>query len=228
MPIFPPKLCMRNQHRPIPLTWQLYQLHESLIYGGNYISTNCYTCPKQNAKIACAEAPHTLQATLGSQLLCDSSHEMWPLPSQAHSKIVVIISVLTVSWRTLPAGDLSYVLRFHTTFSTYGKLRPGMLSFSRKTTVFPWFLPTLELIPTGRSLKLKKINPTLQLFPHSAQIHSLLATTTWTAQIACLASLYSCTVLHCTYLVFVLYKEVSRVHFDGTCAIRAHTRLGWS
>ena len=62
----------------------------------------------------------------------------------------------------------------------------------------------------------------LDFFPPSnsyrtvTQPHSLLATRmTWTTQIACLAGLYTRTVLHCTYLVFVPYKGVSRVHFDG-------------
>ena len=59
------------------------------------------------------------------------------------------------------------------------------------------------------------------------QPHLLLATRmTWMTQIACLAGLYSHTVLHCTYLVLVPYKDVSCVHFDGAHATRAHAGLG--
>ena len=47
-------------------------------------------------------------------------------------------------------------------------------------------------------------------------------------QIACLAGLYSRTVLHCMYLVSVLYKDVSHVHFDGGHATGVHTCLGCS
>ena len=41
-------------------------------------------------------------------------------------------------------------------------------------------------------------------------------------QITCLAVVYSHIVLHFTYLVFVPYKDISRVHFDGrrTCVFR--------
>ena len=41
-------------------------------------------------------------------------------------------------------------------------------------------------------------------------------------QIACLAVVYSRIVLQFTYLVFVPYKDISRVHFDGrrTCVFR--------
>ena len=60
------------------------------------------------------------------------------------------------------------------------------------------------------------------------QSHSLLATrTTWMTQITSLASLCSRTVLHCVYVAFVAYKDVSHVHFNDTCATGAHARLGW-
>ena len=41
-------------------------------------------------------------------------------------------------------------------------------------------------------------------------------------QIACLAVVYSRIVLHFTYLVFVPYKDISRMHFDGrrTCVFQ--------
>ena len=77
-----------------------------------------------------------------------------------------------------------------------------------------------------RSLELKKINPPLNSFRTVTQPHSLLATrTTWTTQITCLASLYSRTILHCTYM-YLLYRDISRVHFDGVRATGAHAGLG--
>ena len=75
-------------------------------------------------------------------------------------------------------------------------------------------------------LELKKINPALISSRMVTQPHLLLTRTTWTAQIACLAGVSSRTVLHCMYLVFVTYKDVTRMHFDGARMTGAHVRLG--
>ena len=88
-------------------------------------------------------------------------------------------------------------------------------------TVFPWFLPTLELIP-HRSARWswRKLTPPSNSSRMVTQLHSFLATrTTWTTQITCLAGLYSRTVLHCTYLVFVTYKE------SVMCILMVHVPL---
>ena len=62
--------------------------------------------------------------------------------------------------------------------------------------------------------------------PHT---RSLAMRTTWMIQIACLARLYSRTLLHTMYLVFVLYKDVKSCAFRWcTRTTRVHTRLGWS
>ena len=34
--------------------------------------------------------------------------------------------------------------------------------------------------------------------------------------------------MHCTYLVFMMYKDVSHVHFDGAHTTGTHTGLGCS
>ena len=62
------------------------------------------------------------------------------------------------------------------------------------------FFPPLNLTPYGSVwLSWRKLTPSLNSPLMVTQPHSLLATrTTWTTQVACLASLYSCTVL-CTF-----------------------------
>ena len=83
-------------------------------------------------------------------------------------------------------------------------------------TVFPWFLPTLKLTSHASTrLSWRKLSPPSNSFHMITQPHSLLATRmTWTTQIACLASLYSHTVLHCTYLVFVPNKRCQSCAFQ--------------
>ena len=49
---------------------------------------------------------------------------------------------------------------------------------------------------------------------------------TWVTQIACLAGLYSRTVLCCVYLVFVPFMDVSHVHFNGVRVTGVHAGLG--
>ena len=96
-------------------------------------------------------------------------------------------------------------------------------------TIFLWFFPALELtLYASTHLSWRKLTPPLNSSCTVTQ-HSLLATrTTWTTQITCPADLYSRSVLHCTYLIFVPYKDISHVHFDGACTTVVHTGLGWS